>query len=307
MKKTLKIAVFICILVALCSVVFCACGSGDQGGFSPNTNTGSNVSTNTSNQNTTETPLQKEHKEIGTRLENINYDDTYSELYSVFSDAIAHRKECGCEPIFKTLFNYMLLGEWKDESGAYIKFTYVFTDYNDKNGTPWYSTNLQTSKEADKNYYYYFDYKNDNLIIGYTDVASGEKTENFVLTFNENAISLESKIENKTYTLLGNFEYEKVVKGKAKLAYEHIIGVISTFEAPEKIVITNCYVHYPNNHVLVTIEYENSSGTKVSEQYELTVSNGQYQKNVFPYLASSNVDIDELNQLIKDFLAADAS
>ena len=305
MKKKIKIALFLCLLSVMCALIFSSCNI-----VTENDNFEMNLvqfPSNTNTQTRVETPLEKEHKELISKLSNISYEAPYSELYSLYSTVVSHKSECGCEIKFNQLLDYMLLGEWADTTGYIIRFTYVFTDYNDQNGVTGYETNLKTSKEAGKSYYYYFDHKDDNLIIGYEDIATNEKTDNLVLKFFEEYISVESKIESKTYTLYGNFEYNKVVKGKAKLAYEHIIGVISTFEAPEKIVITNCYVHYPNDHVYITIEYENDEGTKVKEQYELTVSNGQYQKKVFPYLAAQNVDANELNQMIQDFLKDNVS
>ena len=196
----------------------------------------------------------------------------------------------------------MLLGEWKDTSGKYIQFTYVFSDYNDEKGIPWYSTNLKTSQESGKSYQLYLEPKEEKLVIGYVDVQTGVKTENFIITFEETAISVENKIDQKTYTLNCNFNYQKVIKGKAKLAYEHVSAMLLTFASPETTVITNCYVDYPTDNVYITIEYENGEGAKVTEQYEISIKDGEYQKRTFPYLATTNIDINELNQMLKDFL-----
>ena len=304
MKKTIKITLFICLFSLLCTAIFSACSLGvaDDNFAVENPIDKLPTKTDTSSEVKEETPLEKEHKELIKRVDIISYDSTYSELYSLYSDILSHKEECGCSPNLSLLLNYMFLGEWKSSSGAIIRFTYIFDDYNDKNGVTALENNLKTSKQSGKAYYYYFDYRDNNLIVGYADVASGEKTDNFIISFEESSISLESLIENKEYKLLYNLDYQKVVKGKAKLAYEHIVGIIDTFENPEAIKITNCYVHYPNDHVYITIEYENDAGAKVTEQYEITIVDGEYQKKVFPYLASNNVKLDELNQLLKDYL-----
>ena len=304
MKKTIKIVLFLCALTAISAVIFASCslGTSDDDFVIKNPVEMLPKPEDTNTEQREETPLEKEHKAIIAKLQNMSYELSYSELYALYSEVVSHKKECYCDISLNTLLNYMLLGEWKADNGAILRFTYIFDDYYDKNGRTAFETNLQTSKEAGKSYYYYFDYRDNNLIIGYTDVSTNENTENFVVSFHDTYISLENKINQTLYTLKGNFNYQKVIKGRAKLAYEHVTAVISTFNNPESTVITNCYVHTDNN-VYITIEYDGKDGEKKTEQYEISIANGQYKKRTFPYLATSNVDLTELNQMLKEFLA----
>ena len=109
------------------------------------------------------------HAQLVNKIGNANFELSYSELYSIYKEAINHKAEYNCELDLANLLKNMLYGKWKDASDHYIAYSYVYEDYNNTEGSTWYGTNLPTSKISGNTYYYYTDIKDDKLIIGYED------------------------------------------------------------------------------------------------------------------------------------------
>ena len=197
----------------------------------------------------------------------------------------------------------MLYGEWEDAEGNYITYTFIYEDYYNTDGSTWYGTNLPNSKKTGNTYYYYIETKNNALVIGYQDKITEDKTDNFVISFEENGISVQNKIDGKTYALSLNANYDKVQKGNAKLAYVCIAKQVFNFKNPSSVKITQCYVNYSSKIVYATIQATNSYGGTVTEQYALYESDGQYNIVKYSNSYSSNIDLKELNNKLQQYVA----
>lgn len=244
-----------------------------------------------------------EHSKLQDQIFNTSIETPYAKLYSLYQSVLAHQAECDKEFNMKTLLTSMLYGQWIDEEGNYINYRYCYTDYNNTNGRTWYSTNLKTSKISGNTYYFYTDIVDSKLIIGYQDQITEEETDNFIITFDQNSISVLNKNDNKTYTLNMNPNYHKVQKGNAKTAYIYIAKKILSFKAPNSVKVTQCYVDYETETVYATIMAANSFGGNTATEYKLYESLGQYYITDYSHNYSTNIDLDELNQKLQNYVA----
>ena len=201
------------------------------------------------------------------------------------------------------LLTTMLYGEWKDSNENYIHYTYIYEDYNNTTGNTWYGTNLPTSKISGNTYYYYTSVNNNNLIIGYEDKITEEKTDNFIITFNENNILLENKNNNATYTLTLNSNYSKIQKDNAKTAYIYIAKHIFDYKVPSSVKVTQCYVDYNEKVVYATTQATNSYGGIVSKEYKLYKIGNNYYMDEYSHNYSTNVNLTELNNKLQSYVS----
>ena len=244
------------------------------------------------------------HQELLSKIYEAGHTSTYSSLYSIYPEAIAHVEEYGCNLPVLNLLNFMLYGKWTDENGKYLTYTYVYTDYANTKGSSWFGTNLSTSKISGNDYYYYTKVEDGKLVIGYGDKITHEKTDNFVITFGDYKLTLESKIDGKTYELTYDQEYTKVEEGKAKYAYVCIAKKIFTFNYPESVKVIFCYVTTNNETCYATIQYTNSSGVTNNVEFKLYEKNGVYYITEYDHnYTSSNIDVDELNERLQNYVA----
>jgi len=259
----------------------CACGEKETKNYTKNTN----------------------HAQLVSKIDNANFELSYSELYSIYTEATNHKSEHNCELDLINLIENMLYGEWKDANDNYITYTYIYSDYNNTEGNTWYGTNLPTSKISGNTYYYYTDVKDDKLIIGYQDKLTEDKTDNFIIKFNENKITVQNEINNTTYELSMNKEYSKVQKGNAKLAYVYIAKKIFDFKYPESVKVTSCYVDYETKVVYATIQATNGFGGTNNTDYKLYEANGSYYITEYSHNYSTNIDLSELNQKLQAYVS----
>ncbi len=243
------------------------------------------------------------HTQLVSKINNANFELSYSELYSIYTESAKHKSENNCELDLTTLIENMLYGEWKDANDNYINYKYVYQDYNNTNGGTWYGTNLPTSKISGNTYYYYTEVKDDKLIVGYEDKLTEDKTDNFVITFNEKQITVQNKINNTTYELSMSQGYEKVQKGNAKLAYVYIAKKIFSFKYPGSVKITSCYVDYETKVVYATIQATNGFGGTNNTDYKLYEVNGSYYITEYNHNYSTNIDLSELNQKLQAYVS----
>ena len=243
------------------------------------------------------------HSSISERIEATNIEDSYSSLFEIYTLALSHMEKCKCNLDISKLLKAMLYGEWEDAEGNYITYTFIYEDYYNTDGSTWYGTNLPNSKKTGNTYYYYIETKNNALVIGYQDKITEDKTDNFVISFEENGISVQNKIDGKTYALSLNANYDKVQKGNAKLAYVCIAKQVFNFKNPSSVKITQCYVNYSSKIVYATIQATNSYGGTVTEQYALYESDGQYNIVKYSNSYSSNIDLKELNNKLQQYVA----
>ena len=258
---------------------------------------------------------EKIHKDLADRMTSANQESSYKELYTLYQEVLNHQKENSCDiknvyfestiPYWEkyNLMSAMLYGEWKNANGDYITYTYVYTDYDNTTGSAWYGTNLPTSKIDGNTYYYYKEVKDNKLVIGYQDKITEDKTDNFVITFNTNSITVESKIENKTYTLELNENYDKTQKGNAKTAYVYIAKHIFDYKVPSSVKVTQCYVDYDERIVYATIQASNSFGGTNTDEYKLYMIGNSYYMDEYSHNYSTNIDLTELNQKLQSYVS----
>ena len=249
------------------------------------------------------------HADFRDRMYDASHESSYNELYALYTEILNHENENGCKVeddyywSKSDLMTSMLYGEWKNANGDYINYTYVYEDYNNTKGDTWYGTNLPTSKIFGNTYYYYTEVNNNKLVIGYEDKITEERTDNFVITFNEDCISVESKVENKTYTLKLNSNYSKTRKDNAKTAYIYLAKNVFSFKVPSSVKVTQCYVDYEEKIVYATLQASNSFGGTVTTEYKLYTSGGKYYMDEYSHSYSSNIDLTELNEKLKNYVS----
>ena len=244
------------------------------------------------------------HRELKDKIENSSFKMSYSELYSIYEDVIAHKNKSQCDFEISNLLQNMLYGEWKDSNDNFVSYTYIYSDYNNTLGSTWYGTNLTTSMISGNTYYYYFNVEENNLIIGYKDKITEEGTDNFVISFNTDSISVKNKIDGINYNLTANKNYDKVQEGNAKTAYIYIAKNIFLFKAPNSVTITQCYVEYEEKVVYATIQATNGFGGTNNTKYKLYEIDGQYFIEEFNHdYYDTNIELTELNQKLQSYVA----
>lgn len=247
-----------------------------------------------------------EHTNILNKIANSSYETSYQELYAIYTEILSHKKDCTSSidsSYTAYLLENMLYGKWQDSNGNYIRFSYEYSNYNNTAGSTWYYTNLPSSKISGNNYYYYTKVENNNLIIGYEDTLTEERTNNFIITFGESEITVLNENNNKTYVLSLDKDYDKVQKGNARLAYIYIAKRIFDFKNPDSIKITCCCVNYETKKVYATIQATNSYGGTINTDYVFYESNGKYYFEKYSHDYSSNIDLSELNQKLQEYIA----
>ena len=244
------------------------------------------------------------HKDLETQIASSNFETSYSQLYNLYTSVKNHKENYGCNLDAKRLLESMLYGEWNDQNNNYISYTYIYSDYNNTKGSTWYGTNLPTSKVSGNTYYYYIETEGDDLIIGYQDKLTEDKTDNFVINFNSSGLSVYNKNNSTTYQLTIDTNYDKVQKGNAKLAYVYIAKKIFSFKYPGSVKVTVCHVDYETKTVYATIQATNGFGGTNNTDYKLYESNGRYYITEYSHNYSTNIDLTELNQKLQSYVAS---
>ncbi len=243
------------------------------------------------------------HTHLIDKMAKTDFESAYSELYSVYTESSNHKAECKCDLDVKNLLETMLYGEWKDAKGNHITQNYSYENYDNTRGESWFNTNLPTSKISGNTYYYYTEVKNDKLVIGFEDKVTEDKTDNFIITFNKNSITVQNETNNTTYELSMNQGYTKVEKGNAKLAYVYIAKNILRFKFPESVKVTSCYVDYETKVVYATIQATNELGGTGNTDYKLYELNGSYYITESDHNYSTNIDLSELNDKLQEYIS----
>ena len=256
-----------------------------------------------SNKEIQEIDVDPTHNQLIDRINNSYVAMKYSELYSIYQDVLAHNTSKSCNIHMDTLLGRMIYGYWKNASGKYISYRFIYEDYNNTYGSTWYGTNLATSKESGRAYYYYTAFEDNKLIIGYIDKLTEVKTNNFVITFNSNSIYVNSLIDNVTYYLEKDDSYEKIVRDNCKLAYSYIASHILTFYYPSTLEVTSCFVDYDRQEVFAVIKAANSSGTIVTVDYVFYMNDGECYMEKYEHNYGTNIDLEDLNRLLKDYIS----
>ena len=249
-------------------------------------------------------PISVEHTDLVTKISSAIKDTPYSELYELYTSALNHKNSCNCDLSMSNLFSCMLYGKWSDANDNYISLQYTYKNYDNTRGSSTLSTNLKTSKDSGASSYYYYYYFADptenGISVGYYPQHTAdnpEKTINFDIEFFENHIKLQSKIDGKEYILNNVTSFKKVVKDNAKTAYNYIIYNINSFKNPYSVEILDCYVD--GSLVYAKVRATNSWGGYGVDWYIFTVA---YVMEKTPTSPITNVDVDELNRMIQNYL-----
>ena len=165
------------------------------------------------------------------------------------------------------------------------------------------ATNLKTSKVDGNSYYYYTNANGTSLVIGYEDKITNDQTDNFVIDFYEDHITVKNKNNDTEYRLDRDHTFEAVVKGNAKLAYVYLAKKVFSFKYPASVQVTSCYVDCKTKIVYVTIQATNGFGGTNNTKYKLYEQNGQYFIEEYSHSQPTNVDLEELNQKIQAYVA----
>lgn len=248
-------------------------------------------------------PVHSVHNELAEKIADISVETAYADLFDIYGEVIAHKNDFGCDIDIEPLLETMLYGRWETENGKYVSYTYVYEDYNNTVGGTWYATNLPTSKVSGSSYYYYIYVTGNNLIVGYEDKITEERTDNFEITFREDGISLYNMVDGQTYELKSNTTYDKVQKDNAKLAYIYIAKNISEFLYPASVKVTQCYVDYETKIVYATIQANNMNGVPLTYEYKLYKLGDEYRITEYAHSYSTNIDISELNSKLQAYVS----
>lgn len=243
-------------------------------------------------------PVNADHAELQQKIDEFDKQTPYADAYALYRDAVAHRTECGCELDLTKLIQDMFFGKWVNDKGDFISLRYAYEDYNNTKGNSWYGNNLLTSQDPDRSYFYYTKVEGEKLIIGYQDRETAEKTDNYLITFRENGVTVWNNNDSTGYFLDRDPSFDGVQKGNARLAYNCLSKSLSSFDRPDTVEITGCYVDYGTKIVYAVIRYTDQSGRIRKHTYRLYEQNGQYTMEEYEHSYSSNVDLDELNQMV---------
>ena len=260
------------------------------------------TSSQTQSQRTQTNAHTKAHEGLKVDIAKINKETAYSDIYSVYEKAVNHREEYKCGLDIDNLLLNMLYGRWEDSNGNYISYIFYYQNYDNTEGNTWYGTNLKTSKTFGNTYYYFTETKKEKLIIGYQDKLTDEKTENFIITFKENSILVESYVDNEFYEM-NLCDNNKIVKGNAKMAYVYIGKKIFSFKAPNSVQITKCHVDAVEEIVYFTAQASNSFGGSIETEYKIYKIGDYYFIEEYANRYSTNVDLDELNRKLQEYVA----
>ena len=233
-----------------------------------------------------------------------NVSTPYADLYALYNKLVEHTKENSCDIDYNQLLPFMLLGEWMDEGGNYIKYTFAYTDYFNTVGSAWYESNLSRSfSSSNLDYYYYLDVLDDKLVIGYQHKITGDKVDNYLISFKPNGIEIFNLNDNITYNLTLNNDYNKVQMDNAKTAYIYIATHINSFRVPSSVKVLSCYVDYQTKTVYAKIQAQNSYGVIKVDTYKLYEESGMCYIEQGEYSFSTNIDLDELNKNLQVYLS----
>lgn len=249
------------------------------------------------------TGFLSEHTSLEDKIHNAEYGDSYADLFSLYTKVMEHQKKYNCqmtryfpeENIGRFVEDKLFLGKWVDDDGKSLWRTYAYEDYENTYGSVWFGHDLPSSEVSGNDYYYYTEFKDGKLVIGYEDTITREKTDNFVITFEKDHISVENLIDKKTYVMQQDPDFAKVEKGNAQYAYYCLAKNINYFKNPSAVRVTGCHVDYDEHVVYAVIESTNSYGGIVSADYKLYESEGRYYIEEYNHNYSTNIDLEELN------------
>ena len=87
------------------------------------------------------------------------------------------------------------------------------------------------------------------------------------------------------------------------MAYVYIAKHIFDYKVPNSVKVTQCYVDYDEKTVYATIQASNSFGGTVSQEYKLYMLGNSYYMDEYSHNYSTNIDLDELNQKLQNYVS----
>lgn len=232
----------------------------------------------------------------------LNLEASTSEMLSLYSALVNAKNGSGywnLDNLIEETGELLLFGRWTNQTN-YIGLQRVYTDYNNTKYSDWFSYNMPNSKQSNREYYYYIEYINDKLVIGFKDKITEVKTDNYEITYTNSGMILNNLIENKVYNMTLDTTYQKEIKGNAKMAYEYIASIIRQYTNPQSVVILRCEVK--NEMVYIYSEASNQVGGKVQNYYVIMKVGNNYYINETSLFTNNNIDLEELNTRLQSFL-----
>ena len=196
----------------------------------------------------------------------------------------------------------MIYGKWSNGLEYFI-CRYAYEDFENEFGNSWFGTSLLTSKISDDEYYVYTDIEDNKLVVGYVDKKTEKKTENFLISFNKDSISLFNLNDGESYVLSLDTTFDKIEKGNARLAYIYIANKIFTFLEPSAIKITRCYVDHDKKIVYATVKSPDSYGNYDATDYKFYEKNSSFYMEKCSYDHSTNINLSELNTRLQNYVS----
>ena len=251
--------------------------------------------------------LRQQYNEVNDAFSNrvvLSIDTSFEDLFAFYS-AVKNVDDkyvkWNFDDMYPQIFEVMFFGEWISDNYS-VGRQRVYSNYANTETSDWFSNNLPNSKIYGTAYYYYNNYDNHKMIVGYQDRVTNEKTDNYEITFFANSILVYSLIESKTYTLSRNLTYPRVVRDSAKMAYEYIARIVQNFKDPQTLVIRQCHVYSDEGYVVFESSAANSVGGIVIKTYKVTKVGNYYSATEISSNTNSNIDVDELNEKIQAYI-----
>lgn len=250
--------------------------------------------------------------DIKSFFETLDITSDYSDLYLCYSsiENLSQNKE-EYDDIRNTLMDWMINGKWVDESNNRITHYSYYTDLDNSNLHTRISYNLPTSQENGHQYYYYKTATDDGFVIGFEDQLFEDKKDNFIINFYASYITVNSLIENKTYTLQRDIEYiPPAIKDNFKNALLYITNVINNYYNPKSLVINWCYWDSESKTCTINVTGTNGFGGTITKTQEIihAESLGYFSLDLNDTDSNnaknkSNVDTKSLNKKVQAYLS----
>ncbi len=226
--------------------------------------------------------------------------DDMIDLYIALINAYEGSGKWNLDTLLEETLEELKYGNWVFDNSS-IKFTKQFTDFeNTKSTTILNRRNLSDSRVSGRQYYYYTEYKEGKLYVGFQDVITEIKTDNYEISFIKEGMKLTNLIDNSTNVFEFDENSQVQIRDNAKKAYESIASVINQFNNPRSVVILRAYV--VDDVVNIYVSARNSFGGEILNYYRVTKLGSNYLLRESTSFSINNIDLDELNSKLKVFV-----
>jgi len=222
------------------------------------------------------------------------------DLYIALINAYEGSGQWNLDTLIEETLEELKYGGWVFDDSR-IEFTKQFTDFeNQKSTTILNRRSLSDSMVSGREYYYYTEYKEGKLYVGFKDVITEIKTDNYEISFIKEGMVLTNLIDNITNVFIFDENSQVQIRDNARKAYEAIASVINQFNNPRSVVILRAYVR--GDVVNIYVSARNSFGAERLNYYSVTKLGSNYTLRESTSFSINNIDLDELNSKLKTFV-----